>query len=97
MTIEKITEGALAVWKLQGWLDTKSAPAMAAALRELPPETEALTLDLAEVSYVSSAGVRQLVAAHKQVNGNLRLQNLGSEVLNVLRMMGLDRRLHIES
>ncbi|MBQ1678316.1 MAG: STAS domain-containing protein [Oscillospiraceae bacterium] len=97
MTIEKNTEGARAEWKLSGWLDTQSAPELEAALNELAPETEALTLDLAEVEYVSSAGLRQLVAAHKKLRGNLTLRNVSSEIQNVIRMTGLDRRLRIEA
>lgn len=97
MTIEKSIEGARAEWKLSGWLDTQSAPELEAALNELAPETEALTLDLAEVEYVSSAGLRQLVAAHKKLRGNLTLRNVSSEIQNVIRMTGLDRRLRIEA
>lgn len=97
MTIEKSIEGARAEWKLSGWLDTQSAPELEAALNELAPETEALTLDLAEVEYVSSAGLRQLVAAHKKLRGNLTLRNVSSEIRNVIRMTGLDRRLRIET
>ena len=97
MDIEKSMEGARAEWKLRGWLDTQSAPELEAALNELAPETEALTLDLAEVEYVSSAGLRQLVAAHKKLRGNLTLRNVSSEIRNVIRMTGLDRRLHIEA
>lgn len=96
MTIEKLNEGALAEWRLSGWLDTQSAPELEAALRELAPETEGLTMDLAEVEYVSSAGLRQLVAAHKRLSGNLTLRNVSGEIMNVIRMTGLDRRLHIE-
>lgn len=97
MTIEKSIEGAQAEWKLSGWLDTQSAPELEAALNELAPETEALTLDLTEVEYVSSAGLRQLVAAHKKLRGNLTLRNVSSEIRNVIRMTGLDRRLRIET
>ena len=97
MTIEKRMEGARAEWSLIGWLDTQFAPELEAALAELTPETEALTLDLAQVEYVSSAGLRQLVAAHKKLGGNLTLRNVNEEILNVIRMTGLDRRLRIEA
>lgn len=97
MTIEKRMEGAQAEWQLTGWLDTQSAPELEAALAELAPEAEGLTLDLAGVEYVSSAGMRQLVAAHKKLGGNLTLRNVSGEIMNVIRMTGLDRRLHIEA
>ena len=96
ITIEKNTHDSVAEWKLQGWLDTGSAPVLADALAELPEDTEQLILDFAGVEYISSAGLRQIVAAHKQVGGNLTLRHLNNEIQNVIRMTGLDRRLHIE-
>ena len=44
----------------------------------------------------SSAGIRQIIAAHKQMNGALTLRNVTPEVLAVLHMTGLDKKLHIE-
>ena len=44
----------------------------------------------------SSAGIRQIIAAHKQMNGALTLRNVTPEVLSVLHMTGLDKKLHIE-
>lgn len=49
-----------------------------------------------KLEYTSSSGVRQIVAAHKKMNGALTLKNLSPEVLDVLHMTGLDKRLHIE-
>ena len=96
MTIEKKTEGNTVTLSLDGWMDTQSAPMFAEALDALAPETEKLVLDLKKLEYTSSAGVRQIIAAHKKMKGELTLINLSSEVLDVLHMTSLDKRLNIE-
>lgn len=54
-------------------MDTQNAPALEQALSELGPDTGHLVLDLGELEYTSSAGVRQIVAAHKQMKGEMTL------------------------
>jgi anti-sigma B factor antagonist len=50
-------------------------------------------VDLQDVEYMSSAGLRELVSALKQVNkkeGDLRLANPSARVMEVLELAGLD-------
>ena len=96
MTIEKKANGNTVELVLSGWMDTQSAPQLAAALEELDPAAESLILDLPALEYTYSAGIRQLVAAHKKMNGAMTLKHVCPEVMDVLRMTGLDGRLHIE-
>ena len=96
MTIEKKTDGNSAELSLSGWMDTQSAPLLAAAIDELEPGIDNLVLDLTALEYTSSAGIRQIVAVHKQMKGALVLKHVSTEVMDVLRMTGLDRKLHIE-
>lgn len=96
MTIEKRMNGNSAELILDGWMDTQSVPQLAAALDELGPETESLTLDLTGLEYTSSAGIRQIIAAHKQMKGALTLKHVSPEILDVLKMTGVDKRLNIE-
>ena len=97
MNIEKRTEGKTVVLSLNGWMDAKSAPEFADELEKLGSDTEKLVLDLTGLEYTSSAGIRQIVAAHKKMNGALTLRKPSAEVLDVLKMTGLDKRLDIES
>ena len=96
MTIEKEVNGDCAQLRLSGWMDTENAPQLAAAVDELGPEIKSLALDLSGLEYTSSAGIRQLVATHKRMNGALTLKPVTPVVLDVLKAMGLDRKLHIE-
>lgn len=96
MTVEKQMEGSTAVRYLEGWMDTANAPVLAQALNELDDSVQQLVFDMAKLEYTSSAGIRQIIAAHKQMNGALTLRNVTPEVLAVLHMTGLDKKLHIE-
>lgn len=97
MTIEKKVDGNTAVLYLQGWMDTQSAPTFADALNALEPEIENLVLDLAGMEYTSSSGLRLIVSAHKKMNGAMTIRNVTPEVMDVLNMSGVGKKLHIES
>jgi len=52
-----------------------------------------IVLDLSQVSYMSSAGLRELVSAFKKVrrvSGDLRIAQPSTRVQEVLEMAGLD-------
>ena len=96
MAVEKITNGTEAVLKVSGWLDTQSSPELEKAVAELDGNTETLVFDFEKLEYISSAGLRQIVAAHKKMNGKLTLRNVQPDIMSVLTMAGFDKRLHIE-
>ena len=97
MTVEKAMDGSTAVLHLEGWLDTQNAPVLAEALNGLDDGVEKLVLDMEKLEYISSAGIRQIVTAYKEMNGALTLKKLSTEVASVLHMTGLDKKLSIES
>ncbi len=94
--IEKEINGKVAVLKLEGWLDTQTTAEFAKELESLEKNVEELILDFAKLEYTSSAGLRQIVAAHKKMNGKLTVKNICSEIMDVFKMTGFDKRLHIE-
>lgn len=96
MTIERKVNGNTVELSLNGWMDTQSVPTFEAALKELDPIPEQLVLDLTGLEYTSSAGLRQIVAAHKKMKGAMTLRHVSAEVMDVLRMTGIEKRLHIE-
>ena len=69
---------------------------IADALAELPQQMEVLIFDLADLEYISSTGIREIIAAHKMTKGNLRLRNVPDEIMDVLQMTGIDKKLQIE-
>ena len=97
MAVEKITNCTEAVLKVSGWLDTQSSPELENAIAGLDGSIETLILDLEKLEYISSAGLRQIVAAHKKMNGKLTLRNVQPDIMSVLTMAGFDKKLHIEA
>ena len=97
MAVQKITKGTEVTLKIDGWLDTQASPELEKAVSELESNVESLVLDLEKLEYISSAGLRQIVAAHKKMNGKLTLRNVQPDIMSVLSMAGFDKRLHIEA
>lgn len=78
---------------LSGKLNTITAPELEEELKQVPPEAEPLIMDFAECEYVSSAGLRVLLAAHKKRHAagkSLLLTNVGPVFWSVLERTGLD-------
>ena len=95
MEIKKEINGEKAVFCITGWLDTQTAPELKEALDNLSQDITALTIDCKELEYVSSAGLRQLVAAHTKMNGNFELNNVSAEIMYVLKTTGLSKVIKI--
>ena len=82
----------LLVLLLIGKLTVQTSPDLSAAIEALPADTADLDIDLANVDYVASAGLRVLVSADKLAakrGGQMRLLSPCDEVMEVLEMTGL--------
>ena len=95
MEIIKTENGTEVTMKLVGWLDTKAAPDLKEEVDKLE-EDKSLVLDLAELEYVASFGLRQFVATYKKLNGKMVLRNVPENILGILKTMGMDKRIPIE-
>ncbi len=96
MTILKEINGSSAVLKPEGWVDTQNADELKAAIEGLDKSITELTIDMEKLEYISSAGLRLIVAAHKQMNGALTIKNVSIEIMDVFKMTGFDKRLNIK-
>jgi len=80
--------------EVKGRVDSMNADQLGDALtHEIDAGHTAIVLDLSGVDYMSSAGLRELVAALKRVKratGDLRLAQPSERVREVLEMAGLD-------
>ena len=91
LTSEK--HGTELVVHLSGEINAQTAPELSALLDRELPGVQALTLDFAECDYVSSAGLRVLLATFKQMKsagGTMSLANVGENFKDVLQNTGLD-------
>lgn len=78
---------------LSGELNTLTAPDLSALLDKELSGVQELTLDFAECDYVSSAGLRVLLATFKKIKaakGSMLLSNVGENFMDVLSNTGLD-------
>lgn len=84
--------------RLEGRLDTTSAPQLEAKLRQSLNGITRLELDFAALEYISSAGLRVLLAAQKVMNkqGQMVIRNVSETVMEVFEITGFTDILTIE-
>lgn len=98
MTVEKNLNGNTLTITLAGRLDTSTAPQLEAELKESLPGVEHLALDFAALEYLSSAGLRVLLAAQKQMNqqGDMVVRNVNETIAEIFEVTGFCDILTIE-
>jgi len=89
-----VTDGKL-VMKVQGRVDTLTATDLLKAFQEASPETDSIELDLENVPYISSAGLRVLLIMRKSVKdqSHFKVFHVQPEVEKILKMTGFDKLL----
>lgn len=83
---------------LEGRLDTTTAPRLEAILNGWLDGITTLTLDVEKLEYISSFGLRVLLAVHKSVSkrGEMRIVHAGGGVLEILEVTGFSNILTVE-
>jgi anti-sigma B factor antagonist len=98
MKITKKQDGSALVIALEGRLDTTTAPELEAELKTCLDGITDLTLDLTNLDYISSAGLRVLLSAHKTMmkQGQMKVINASEIVKEVFEVTGFCDNLNIE-
>lgn len=98
MTINKDLNGTSLVIKVEGRLDTTTAPQLEAELKESLDGISELELDFAALEYISSAGLRVVLSAQKIMNkqGKMVVRNINETVMDVFEVTGFVDILTIE-
>ena len=98
MTITKRTEGTALTLALEGRLDTTTAPELETELKASLEGVTDLTLDMVELAYLSSAGLRVILAAQKQMNkqGTMTVRHVNETIMEVFEVTGFTDILNIE-
>lgn len=98
MDIEKQKDGKKLDIKLTGRLDTKGAPELMEVINDYLDGVEELTLDLSDLIYVSSAGLRVILSAQKIMNkqGAMKITHVQDIVMEVFESTGFVDILTIE-
>ena len=98
MTINKIENGSDLQISLEGRLDTMTAPQLEAEFKKSIDGVTELVIDIANLAYVSSAGLRVLLSAQKVMNkqGNMTIKNASPEIMEIFEVTGFVDILNIE-
>ncbi len=98
MKINKNQNGTKLEIALEGRLDTTTAPELEKELKGCLEGATELTLDLKDLEYISSAGLRVLLSAHKAMSkkGGMKVTHANEIVLEVFEVTGFSDILTIE-
>lgn len=98
MEIIKNVNGSTLNIALEGRLDTITAPELERALKGSLESATALVLDFSRLEYISSAGLRVLLSAHKAMSkkGGMKVTHVNEVVAEVFEVTGFADILTIE-
>ncbi len=99
MTITKNLNGTALEIALEGRLDTMTAPELETELNRSLDGVKSLVLDFSKLDYISSAGLRVLLSAHKIMSARdgMKVKNVNEIVQEVLEVTGFADILTIEA
>lgn len=91
MQINKQLSGATLTLEIEGRIDTTTAPVLEGELKHsVSSEIKDLVFDFAKVEYISSAGLRVLLAAQKVMKkqGTMVVKNVNDVIMEVFEVTG---------
>ena len=98
MTIQKNQNEKALTIALEGRLDTTTAPELETVLNDALAGVEELTFDFEKLDYISSAGLRVLLAAQKTMNrqGSMKVIHANEMILEIFEVTGFSDILTVE-
>ena len=98
MTINKLKNGTKLTIAVEGRLDTTTSPALETEIKSSLEGVTELIFDFEKLEYISSSGLRVLLAAQKEMNkrGNMKVIHPNEIVLEIFDVTGFADILDIE-
>lgn len=98
MNIIKTSEGTKLTFAIEGRLDTTTAPQLEGEIKGALVGVTELVLDFSQLEYLSSAGLRVILAAQKIMNkqGRMVIRHVNETILEVFEVTGFSDILTIE-
>ena len=98
MNINKVVDGSTLQISLEGRLDTTTAPQLEAEFKQSLDGITSLELDFGKLEYLSSAGLRVILAAQKTMNkqGKMIIRHVNETIMEVFEVTGFVDILTIE-
>ena len=98
MKIDKMQDGERLAYRVEGRLDTNTSPELEAELKL--DGVKEVSFDFSALEYISSAGLRVLMAVHKSMaasGGAMKILHPNAMVLGVFEITGLDSVFSVEA
>ena len=98
LTINKMIENGNALFSLSGRLDTTTAPELEQEIKSALDGVSELVMDMKELDYISSAGLRVLLSAQKIMNkqGSMTIRGANDTIMEIFEVTGFSDILTIE-
>lgn len=99
MNVTKKQTGSELLVELEGSIDSTTSNELNTVLSESLKGVKSLILDFKKIDYISSAGLRVLLATYKALigqGGNMVIRNVNQNVMDIFTMTGFDNILTIE-
>lgn len=98
MEIKKTVEGKILTLEIDGRLDTLTSPTLQNEINSSIEGIEHLVLDFKKLVYISSAGLRVVLSAQKEMNvrGSMVVKNCSQEVMEIFEMTGFSEILNLK-
>ena len=97
MQIDKKMEDGVLVLTPMGSVDYVTAPELDEVIETEAPSVKGIILDMANVPYIASAGLRTILNADELMEGKegIKLRNVNKDVMSILQMSGFLDTLNI--
>ena len=99
MDVTKKQNGSELLLELSGSIDSGTSPELNAVIEQSLKGINSLILDFKKIDYISSAGLRVLLATFKTLSGrggNMIIRHPNQNVMDIFTMTGFDNILTIE-
>lgn len=99
LRIENRIEDGVLTTALEGRLDTTTAPQLESALKAELDGARELVMELTNLEYISSAGLRVLLSAQKLMakKGGMKLRHVSADIMEIFEVTGFVDILDIEN
>ena len=99
MTMNNQLDGSTLTIAVEGRVDTQTAPELEENVKGAIEGATDLILDFTQVGYISSAGLRVVLAAQNWMNaknGSMVIRGAAKNILNIFKVTGFDTFLNLE-
>ena len=98
MKVKSSKNGSACTLTVEGKIDTMTAPELDEAVKSNLPKCDKMIFDFTNVEYITSAGLRVLVYAHRELmkKGGVPVTGVNDSIKNVFTVTGMYKVLKIK-